>query len=195
MLIISGKSVFGAIIGSVIISAALMGGFIYFILPMIFPSVEERNLVIQTKYGEWDTESYIYDDELTWTKMDDTELDITVQENSQIYATFSTMALLWLEPTFTSKCSILISLVVEGLMNQTFLVLYYDGNPSYPYYRELTYNLHINLVTPILSAGTYTISVYWKSTFDGPGDNGLSVAHSPNYNYTRTIFLEELISN
>ena len=195
MLTISGKSVFGAIIGSVIISAVIMGGFIFFVLPMIFPSVEERNIVIQTKYGEWNTESYIYDDELTWTKMTDTELDITVQENSQIYATFSAMALLWLVPAFGIRNSYLVSLVVEGLMNQTFMVMYYDGNPSYPHYRELTYNLYMNLVTPNLPAGTYTVAVYWKSTFDATGDNGLSVAHDPTFNYTRTMFLEELITS
>lgn len=192
MLIISSKSVFGAIIGSVIISVAVIGGLIYFGLPILFPSVEEENVVVQTKYGEWNTESYIYDNELTWSQMEDTELEIKVQKNSRIYATFSAIALLWLDSDFTGICKFLISLLVEGFANRTFLLDYYDGGPAYTYYREITYNLGINVVTQPLPSGTYTVSVQWRSAWDASGDNGISVAHAPKFNYSRTIFLEEL---
>lgn len=190
---ISGKAVVGSIIGSVIISALIMGGFIYFGLPMIFPHVEEGNVVLQTKYGEWDTPAYIFDDELSSKKMNDTELSITISENSRIHAAFSAMALLSLYPVFTVKCVFNVSLVVQGVTERIMVVAYYDGNPSYPHYRQLTFNLYINLISQPLPAGTYDIAVFWVSGFDANGANSLSVAHAPTYNYTRTLLLQEII--
>lgn len=49
------------------------------------------------------------------------------------------------------------------------------------------------LVSAPLSAGKYTVSVYWKSEIDAAGTNSLSVAHNPPvYNYTCTLYLQEL---
>ena len=49
-----------------------------------------------------------------------------------------------------------------------------------------------NYVILNIAPGTYTIEVFWKSTFDTTGTNSLSVAHAPTYNYTRTLFVQEL---
>jgi hypothetical protein len=97
-----------------------------------------------------------------------------------LFVEFSAIALLTLDSTFTVRSSYTVSLVVNGVTNRTFMVLYYDAEPSGGYVRQLTYNLYINLLTQPLPSGTYTIEVFWKSTWDATGiANSLSVAHAP----------------
>ena len=200
--IMSGKSVVGSIIGSTIISVLIIGALLFFIGPMLLPGLTEqddelaeRDLVLQYKYDEWNTEAYIWDhDDSSYMKMEDTEINITIEQDSRIYATFSAMALLSLDDSFTVRNSYNISLVVEDVVNRTIMVIYFDGAPATSYYRETSVNLFINLVTDSLPAGTYTVAIYWKSTYNAIGTNSLSVAHAPKYNYTRTMFIQELKS-
>ena len=160
--------------------------------PVFFPVSPEDDIVLQYQYDEWNTPAYIYDDDLSYQKMNDTEITITINLDSRLYVEFSAIALLALSDTFIVRSSYDVSLVVTGVTNRTIMVLYYYGGPSIGQYRELTYNLHINLLTQPLPNGTYTIEVFWKSTFDTTGTNSLSVAHAPTYNYTRTLFVQEL---
>ena len=212
----SGKSVFGSIIGSTIISVLIMGVLLFFIGPMLLPGLTEqdadlqnkyedlqimydelaeKDLVLQYKYDEWNTAAYIWDhDDSSYMKMEDTEINITIEPDSRIYATFSAMALLSLDDSFAVRSSYNISLVVEDVVNRTIMVIFYDGAPATSYYRETSVNIYINLVTEILPAGTYTVAIYWKSTFNAIGTNSLSVAHAPKYNYTRTMFIQEFKS-
>ena len=188
----SGKGVVGSIIGSVILSVIITSALIYFMAPVFLPVPPEQNIVLQYQYDEWNTPSYIFDNEVSYKKMNDTEITITINQDSRLYVEFSAIALVALSNTFTVKASYNVSLVVTGVTNRTFMVLYFDSEPSGGYFRELTYNLHVNLLTQPLPIGTYTIEVYWKSTWDAPGANSLSVAHAPTYNYTRTLFVQEL---
>jgi len=189
----SGKGVLVSIIGGVICSVIIMSGLVYFMAPTLFPVPPDRDIVLQYKYGEWNTPSYIFDNELTDQKMNDTELSITIDLDSRLYVEFSVIAILSLGPTFTVRSSYNVSLVVTGVTNRTVMVLYFDDEPAGGYYRELTYNLHVNLVTQPLPAGTYTIEVFWKSTFDATGNvNSLSVSHTPTFINTRTLFVQEL---
>ncbi len=205
----SGKSVFGSIIGSTIISVLIIGVLLYFIGPILLPGLTEqdadlqnkydelaeRDLVLQYKYDEWNTAAYIWDhDDSSYMKMEDTEINITIEQDSRIYATFSAMALLSLDDSFAGRSSYNISLVVEDVVNRTIMVIYFDGAPATSYYRETSVNLYINLVTESLPAGAYTVAIYWVSTYNAIGTNSLSVAHAPKYNYTRTMFVQELKS-
>lgn len=189
----SGKGVLGSIIGSVILSVIITSALIYFMAPVFFPGSLERNIVLQYQYDEWNSPAYIFDNELAYKKMNDTEIAITTNQESRLFVEFSAIALLALDSVFTIRSSYNVSLVVTGVTNRTIMVLYYDGGPSSGYFRELTYNLHINLLTQPLPPGTYTIEVFWKSTWDATGTfNSLSVAHAPTYNYTRTLLVQEL---
>ncbi len=200
--IMSGKSVVGSIIGSTIISVLIIGALLFFIGPMLLPGLTEqddelaeRDLILQYKYDEWNTAAYIWDhDDSSYMKMEDTEINITIEQDSRIYATFSAMALLSLDDSFTVRNSYNISLVVEDVVNRTIMVIFFDSAPATSYYRETSVNLFINLVTDSLPAGTYTVAIYWKSTYNAIGTNSLSVAHAPKYNYTRTMFIQELKS-
>ncbi|MFW9824555.1 MAG: hypothetical protein ACFFE4_16550 [Candidatus Thorarchaeota archaeon] len=189
----SGKGVLGSIIGSVVCSVLIMSALVYFMAPIFFPIPPDRDVVIQYKYGEWNTPSYIYDNELTYKKMNDTEISITIEQDSRLKVEFTALALLALDTTFTVRSSYNITLVVSGAINRTIMVLYYDGQPATGFFRELTYNLNINLLTEPLPSGTYIIELFWKSTFDATGNfNSLSVAHAPTFNYTRTLLVQEL---
>ncbi len=89
----SGKSVVGSIIASVIIMSALT----YFALPFLFPVlraenlayqedlVSEEGILLQSKYGEWNSEAVLYDSNISsYEKIPDTELQITIQVNSSL---------------------------------------------------------------------------------------------------------------
>ncbi len=68
----SGKGVLGSIIGSVILSVIITSALIYFMAPVFLPGSLERNIVLQYQYEEWNSPAYIFDNELTYKKMDDT---------------------------------------------------------------------------------------------------------------------------
>jgi len=184
----SGKEV----VGSILISLILMSAIVFFALPFIFPGVSEKNIVVQSKYAEWRTTAMIYDSETTaYTKISDTELNITIQESSSLAIIFSADAILHLSSTFNIKNSYFISVVVEGVGNKTFFISYFDSGGATGSIRQLTYNLYVNYVTNPLPAGTYNVAVYWQSRYNANGVNSLSLAHS-GYNYSRSLWIQEL---
>jgi hypothetical protein len=189
----SGKSVIGSIIGSILITLGIIWGlgFIGF-----FPGVDTKNNLIQTQYGEWNSPAYIYDNQLSYVKMTDTELNVTTSGNSRLLATFSAMSIMTLGPDFRYRVGYNISLIVHGIGNRTIQADFFDGSPATSYTRQISIGLFINFMTPNLPAGTYNINVYWKSGFNANGTtNSLSVAHigvSSDYNFTRTLLVQEL---
>ncbi len=184
----SGKEV----VGSILISLILMSAIVFFALPFIFPGVSEKNIVVQSKYAEWRTTAIIFDSETTaYTKISDTELNITIQESSSLAIIFTADAILTLSGTFNVKNRYFFSVVVEGVGNKTFFISYYDSSGATGAYRQLTYNLYVNYVTNPLPAGTYNVAVYWQSRFDASGTNFLKLADS-GYNYSRSLWIQEL---
>ena len=188
----SGKSIIGSMVGSIVITLGIIWGlaFIGFI-----PGVDTQNTVIQTKYGEWNSPAYIFDNQLSYVKMEDTELTITASANSRLLVSFSAMSIMTLDSAFTFRAGYNISLVVENMGNRTIQADYYDGGAAYGSVRQISMNLYINYLTPNLPTGTYKVEVYWKSGFDATGSaNSLSVAHMgvTDYNFTRTLLVQEL---
>jgi len=178
----SAKSVIGSIVGGVICSVLVMAGLLYFIGPILLPglteqdsdlqnkyndlldqynNLTEQDLVLQYKYQEWNSTAIITHDDLVYEKMNETELSITIQENSRLMITYSSMAKLWLSYFFTGSVAYSISLVVEGVGNRTFSIIHFDIAPSPgAWFRDLTYNLNTDYLTGPLSAGTYDITMY-----------------------------------
>ena len=183
----------GSIIGSIIGSVAIVAVLGFFMIPLVYPAVNTNSIVVQSKFGEWDSQAYIFDDQMAnYIKMNDTEISITISGNSRISMTFSAIGLLSLQPTFNVRNSYNISLVIIGVSNRTYTVAYYDDSGATGAYRQLTFNLYNNYVTQPLPAGTYNAAVYWKSTFDVSGSNSLSVSHVPNWNRTRSLLVQEI---
>jgi len=159
------------------------------------PGVDTKNTLIQTQYGEWNSPAYVFDYQLTPVKMPDTELTITINADSRLYMTFSAMAILSLDLTFTTRQGYNISLGVANVGNRTIQANFYDGASATGQVRQISINLYINYMTPRLPAGTYKVELFWNSVFDAPGDNSLSVAHFGGYtpfNFTRTLLVQEL---
>jgi len=187
------KSILGSILGSTISSVVIVGILGLFLIPLIFPAVDTSSIVLQSKYGEWDTEAYLTDDQTTdYLKMTDTELIITIRENSQISITFSAIALLALSTSFNIRSSYNISLVIVGISNRTFEIIYWDSSGSTGAFRQLTYNLYSNYLSQPLPSGTYTIAIYWKSTWDAAGLNEFFVSRVPHWNWIRSLWIQEI---
>jgi hypothetical protein len=189
----SGKSIIGAMIGSILITLGIIWGlgFIGF-----FPGVDTKNTLIQTRYGEWNSPAFIFDNQLSYIKMTDTELNVTTSGNSRLLVSFSAMSIMTLDAAFTFRAGYNVSLLVEKAGNRTIQVDYYDGGAAYGSIRQISMDLYINYLTPKLPTGTYTVNVFWKSGFDATGStNSLSVAHmggASDYNFTRTLLVQEL---
>lgn len=190
----SGKSVIGSMAGSILITLGIIWGLAFV---GFFPGVDTKNVVIQTKYGEWNSPAYIFDNQLSYVKMEDTELTITASANSRLLVSFSAMSVMTLDAAFTYRVGYNITLVLGGVGNRTIQADFYDGaGVGYGYIRQISMNLYINYLTPPLPAGTYKAEIYWKSGFDATGtQNSLSVAHiggGTPYNFTRTLLIQEL---
>jgi hypothetical protein len=189
----SSKSIIGSMIGSILITLGIVWSLGFF---GVIPGVDTKNTLIQTKYGEWNSPAFIYDDDLSYVKMTDTELTITTSGNTRLVAIFSAMSIMTLDMNFQYRVGYNVSLVVGGVGNRTIEVDYYDGGTATGNIRQLSMGIYINFITPILPAGIYTIGIYWKSGFDATGTaNSLSVAHvggASGYNFTRTLLVQEL---
>jgi hypothetical protein len=190
----STKSVVGAMVGSILITTALIWGLLFM---GVLPGVDTKNVVLQEKYGEWNSPAYIFDNQLTYTKMPDTELSITINANSKLLVSFSAMSIMTLNTAFTGRVGYNISLTVVNVGNRTIQADYYDGAPATGFVRQISMNLFINYMTTNLPAGTYKVELYWRSGFDAPApgpDNSLSVAHvgGTGYNFTRTLLAQEI---
>jgi hypothetical protein len=186
-------AIVGSVIGSITGSVAIVALLGFFLMPIVFPAVNTSSIVVQSKFGEWDSQAYIFDDQTAnYIKMPDTEINMTTGGNSRISMTFFAIGLLSLQPNFDIRNSYNISLVIVGVSNRTFEIAYYDDSGATLAYRQLTFDLYSTYVTQPLPAGTYTAAVYWKSTFDAADSNSLSVSHASSWNRTRSLMVQEI---
>jgi hypothetical protein len=134
----SGKAVVGSIIGSILITLGIIWGlgFIGF-----FPGVDTKNTLIQTRYGEWNSPAFIYDNQLSYVKMTDTELNVSTSGNSRLLVSFSAMSIMTLDAAFTFRAGYNVSLVVKNAGNRTIQVDYYDGGGAYGSIRQISMDL------------------------------------------------------
>ena len=102
----------GSIIGSIIGSVAIVAVLAFFMIPLVFPAVNTNSILLQSKFGEWNSPAYLFDDQTAnYIKMTDTEINITTSGNSRISMTFSAIGLLSLNPNFNIRNSYNISLL------------------------------------------------------------------------------------
>ncbi|MHA1729127.1 MAG: hypothetical protein ACTSWY_10385 [Promethearchaeota archaeon] len=185
----SGKEIFG----SVLISVIAMSAIIFFGLPVIFPNNE--NIVLQSKYVEISSLARIWDDQTaSYQMVSGTQTNITVQENSRIYAEFSAVGLLSLGQSFNTKSDFVIALVIEGIGNRTIRLSLFDKDISLPGISDFfqrTYTIYIQYVSDPLPSGTYNISVQWISVYNSLGDHELRLSPIGGEEYVRSLFIQE----
>lgn len=195
------------ILASVVIAVVLSAGIAFVALPTVYPVLEskttEQKGTVQTVLKKWQDESYIYDNDLSWKTMNQTQMSFTIKDNSSILAQFSAPFLLTVDAQFTGNLYFAVSLVIQSsknvvVGNTTTPIVYYNGAPASGYYHQLTYNPTLALMTNKLSAGTYNCSVQWRSLVDATGTiNTLSVSHhniNSVYHYDRWMLLQEIQS-
>lgn len=155
--------------------------------------------VISEEYKSWQNESYIYDYNLKWSLMNQTQMNLTINQNSKIFAQFSAPFLLSLDAVFSTEILFEVSLIIEGpsntvVANTTVPIYYYDGS-STGSIRQMNYYPTLTVMTNKLSAGTYNCSIHWISTYDAPGSNFLSVGHHStisSYHFDRWMMVQEI---
>ncbi|MCK4379802.1 MAG: hypothetical protein KAW51_01610 [Candidatus Lokiarchaeota archaeon] len=148
--------------------------------------------MLQSIYHEANTQAYINDIDTTYEKVPDTEVNITIEENSRILVSFCSVVTLHIGANFDISMNFFIVLDIEGVENRTLRIHFYDNSGTYLAIRELTHSANMVYQTDTLTAGTYTVSVYWKSEFDAIGDSQL-ILSSPTGNRTRSLLVQEII--
>ncbi len=188
------------IVASVLISVVLGAGIAFVALPAVYPSLEskttEQKGTVQTKLKTWQDESYLFDNDMSWKMMNQTQMSFTIGNNSQILASFSAPFLLSLYSTFTGLSEYKIALVIQGVGNTSTVIVYYNGASSLGQTQQMSYFPTLSFMTNALPAGTYNCSVQWKSMSSQSGNgSNLSVSHhntNSTYHYDRWMKLEEI---
>jgi hypothetical protein len=165
----------------------------YFLMPVLYPNIvnDADGILLQSEYILFDTEAQIYDNELTYSMMPNTTWLITTQGSSSLNILFTATGNMYLNGAWREKSEYLIDLVVGGFVNRDILLAFYDFGPVVGDYRYVSFDITINLDTGVLTAGTYNISVYWRSTEDAVGSNYLRI-YSPANDYERSLLIQEI---
>ena len=185
------------ILASVLISILVISPVVYFVLPLLYPGMKEEgtdNILLQSIYEEFDTQAVLSDENLTSTLIPDTEITITTQGNSSLVVLFDCFSIVQLDTIFTGSVSFFINLVVEGVGNLTSMVYIVDLAPATLDYRFYSEDITISYSTGTLSAGNYTVGVYWYSGIDEVGDNALWFNVDTYVDYPRSLWIQEIAS-
>ncbi len=179
----------GTFVAGFFIGAILTGALGFATLSILEP--EETGGILQVKYEEFRSAAFIMDSSTSdWTKIPDTEVNITTEGNSRLSVTFSATGLLHLDTTFSGACKFNISLHIEGITSKQTRVSHFQ-NPGPGAMTELSKIVSIHLETETLPKGEYQIVVYWIASFDGTGTNQLNLGSS-NFNFTRSLSVWEI---
>ena len=197
------------VLASVLISLVVGAGIAFVSLPIVYPSLQTPSTktnnnnttsptgVVKTVLKSWKDNAYISDNQLTWSLMNQTQVNFSTSGNSSILVSFSAPYLVYLNPTFTGFVRFQVSLVIAGHGNTTTQIEFFDDGAASNSNRELNYYPTLTFMTGTLPAGTYNCSVWWKSINDAPGLNQLIVA-SPNvnahYHFDRWMLLQEIVN-
>ncbi|MHA1203169.1 MAG: hypothetical protein ACTSQ4_11710 [Candidatus Heimdallarchaeaceae archaeon] len=177
-------------VGSVLVSILVLAPATFLLMPVIYPSMN-AGTVLQSEYYLFDSEARIYDYELSSVMMDSTSCLVETQGGSSLTILFTAVGVMSLNSAWREKSEYIVDVVVESVGNRAILHAFHDDGPAHGAYRVITFDITINLDTGILTAGTYNVSVYWRSTFDGIGTNTFSI-YDPGNDYLRSLWIQEI---
>ncbi len=182
-------SVFGSIVASVVIMAAIA----YVIVPIFVPPAS--GTILQTRYIETSSYAVINDPDTSWTSVPDTALNITTRGNSKLHARFAANVYQYIDgPSAIDFWRYNISLILEGptaqVMNDT-IRFGYSGEISGNYQEFYCNSLNLEFTTAVLPAAQYTISVKWISLANTALASQIHLSIDV-YNRTRTLWVEEI---
>ena len=196
------------ILVSTFVSFVIISAVGYVALPALYPALQNTSTttpttptdtdtdlgkVIQIKHIEVSSQASILDDDnATFIKIPDTGFNITVSANSVIDTTFTTPYLFGVGSGASSRrFGFDVVVVIEGVGNQTIFLTSYNSGTTSNYY-EYSSTMYIQYISPKLTAGTYSINVYYKSTFKDPANTAYLTLSLAQINNTRTLSAMEL---
>ena len=129
--------------------------------------------------------------------MNQTTMNITTQGNTSLIAEFSGNAQYFLSDSLntgdlsTDWVSFNLTLSVDNLYNQTS-IYQWGGGQIQATGEWFMFAVLIQLTTPMLAAGSHTITMYWNSGVSRGGANEMDFAWLGNWNNVRTLMAEEI---
>lgn len=185
----SGKIFFASVIASLLIMAPVT----YFVLPLLYPGMKEESGVVQSIYREFDETAYISDSTDVFELVNSTAMVVSTQGGSFLSILLTMPCVMTLDPVMTGTFQIEIALVVGSVGNRTNKVAFYRQSPLGSY-SEYPVDVTLNYVTDNIAAGNYTIFVHWRVLYDIGGLNYLIANNPPNYDYVRSLFVQEIVA-
>ncbi len=181
------KGAVAAFFGAVVVSFALG----YFVFPLVpgAPGYAIR----QVKYVESSSFARIFDSQNTNNlPIPDMSLIITKGSGSRLHVTFSTSADLWMQTGYSGRLEFNISVVIAnvGFRMRAIGCLQPTAVASdFQLYESFV----VDYMTESLVSGTYNITAYWISSSGTSGNVGFMDLSDPTFNYTRSLFVEEVV--
>ncbi len=193
----NGKGAVLAFIGSLLLSVGISGAAGYFLLPRLFPGMEETPIELPEPpayvYQEFGTTAQLLDSDTTWDFVPDTNISITVRNNSRIHCVFSTPYIIGTSVSLgTDHLKFTLQLLILSIDDKITRLGYWD-NAGVSNNREITGSLYIEMTTPAVPAGIYNVTVGWVSEANLGGTNYL-LFRTPAFNYVRSLSALEIVA-
>jgi len=197
------------VIGSVIITLAIVVALGYYVLPMAYPNItaKDKDVVVQQKYVEFYTVAFIVDTNTSngiGFPMNGTEMDITTQGNSSLLVQFDADFQVDYNLPVSQAFGINLTLGITGIGNKSQILQYYNNNPGQTNYNGIV-PFSLKYMTGTLLNGTYHVAMYWNSQFPITGGQGYVAANycvsgivfgpfttGNPYNASRSLLAEEI---
>jgi len=180
------KGVVAGIIIAIVCGGLLGFAFAYFLLP--------PNNIVQTKCASWKTVAYIDDYITTSTPIPDTTLNITTSGATQLVIRFVAQYDHFMNTGHDGLSRYTFNLTLDGVPIDGGQIEYVTTS-ALTEWIEISSSLVIEIVTEPLPAGTYLIGVSWCSLVSsGSANSQLILNNGANFNYTRTLFVQEIRS-
>jgi hypothetical protein len=179
------KGVVAGIIIAIVCGGLLGFAFAYFILP--------PNNVVQTKSASWNTDAYIADEETTSTLVPDTTMTITTQGATRLVIRFTTQYVLFMNTGHDGLTRYRINLTLNSVPINGGMIEY-KTTSALTTWIEISSSFVVESVTGTLPAGTYNISLFWRSVTTSGSTYSQLIFNDAAVNYSRTILVQEILS-
>ena len=180
-----GKGIAVGIIIAMVAGVTLGYGLIY-----IFPS---PGMIVQTKFSSFRTQAFVADSTTSPVQVVDTQLSITTGGSSYLVVRFTTAFIIYMNQNHDGLTRYQVNLTMNG---ETISIQYFEDSTDSPVTSavgaERGGGLVLEFVTEPLPAGTYTFRIIWRSTITGGSVDSLGIFCTPNFNSTRSFFIQEI---
>ena len=213
-----GKSIASSVLISIILTTGICILVIPLTTPTLFPDlinekqslkdqIEELNktitslndqiqqssddgIILQSITKNIYSQAFIEDSQLNNIEIPDTNLTISIKDQSKIFATFSSYSRIGFNSGVSGYLSFNVTLSLEGVGNSSLQIAIFEYSDTID--RTFPYHIYLNYESNQLSAGDYVLKVFYKSNADLTGfNNYLLLSQGGEYN-PRTLLAQEI---